>query len=549
MSTTTLDRYRYENTAIASDAFGTMFEGVDTTSQQPVLVKALTGHRQDGASEGAVVYGRTVSHPSLVLPAETLFAQGATFAILPRPNGGLLRDRLKTLLTEGIDGRHRLLSALADVCKVVESLHAVGIVHGQINPTSVLVGSDGQPGAWLLLCDRFAPRQAEDYVAAPDCLAYVPQEQLRGGGSFQADIYAVAMLVHTSFSRTGALLDGSAFEQAEQIVWGALSPFVANLDGLAPKAADALALDVETLGAVAAKGLQRAPTARYLTMGELRRAIEELCRRMQPFALGQRLHREGRFVEAAAVFDEATTGSQAALAHIFLGRIRGLHLEDYEAGIVSFRRALKMEPNLESARLGLAEIYLRQKRYPMAKREYEELLSSRPSDMQLLTGYANVLYSSGNLEGALNILRRVQAENPYVLQPFITAIQISLARGLLKEAEHDSRTAAANIAAVLQLGNLALEEVAEVFYLRGVVFDRMGHRENAIRWAEKALGIIPLHVASRKLLAEAYSALGRVDKAMEHFLMLLQIEPGQEGIVAAVGRILAGQTSPTNGAN
>ena len=47
-----------------------------------------------------------------------------------------------------------------------------------------------------------------------------------------------------------------------------------------------------------------------------------------------------------------------------------MDLNNHDAGIISLRRALRENPDLDSARVALAEIYLRQKRYPMAKREY-----------------------------------------------------------------------------------------------------------------------------------------------------------------------------------
>ncbi len=539
MSSANLGSYRYEDAAVATDAFGPIYEGIDTNSKQPVYLKAFSRKKAEDGMDRAVLRWQTVEHASLLMPKETLSAGGSTWAILPNPGGILLSRSVPDLLRNGVQGRHRLLSALVDACRAVEALHALGIVHGQINPTSVVVGSpDVPPQGWLLLCDRFAPRIARDYIAAPDCLSFVPQEQLRGGGSFQADIYALAMLVHTSFAKRDVDGDPCGYERAKLIVWGEALPFTANLEGLVPEAANALNMDLETLAAVTAKGIQRNPGARYLTVGELRQALEELCRRMAPFALGQRMHSERRFLEAAAVFEEAKSGPHAVLAQVFHGRTVGLDLGQYDDGIVSFRQALKADPGLESAHLGLAEIYLRQSRYSMAKREYEEMLATRPDDLQLLMGYANVLHASGNIEGALNVLRNVQSGSPYYLPSYIRAIHIGLEHGNLKDAERDSNLAIKHINEVVKRGNLSPDDLAEIYYLRGVVLATMGANENASRWAEKALGQMPLHVESHKLLAELYGSMGRLDKSMEHFVTLLQIDPDQDGIVAALGRLL-----------
>lgn len=543
MSSVTIGTYRYETDAVAADAFGQLFRGVDTASGKPVYVKALSGKHEEGAIDRQFQSWHALKHPNLLLSTDSISRRGATYAIMPDPGGQLLEHCLPELLATGIQGRHRLLNAIVDICKAVEALHAAGIVHGQINPSSVVLGSELQSQGWLLLADRFVSKNAADYIAFPSYLSYLPQEQLRGGGSFQADIYALAKLVYTAFGKPEPVEALSGYERAERAVWGEVPPFSANLDGLSSKIVEALSLELETLVAVTAKGIQRNPAARYLTVGELRQAIEELSRRMGPMAVGQRLRRERRFVEAAAVFEQAASGPQATLANVLLGQTLGLDLDNYDAGIVSLRRALKSSPDLESAQLALIEIYLRQKRYPMAKREYESMLAVRPDDFQLLTGYANVLFASGNPEAALNILRKVREQNPYHLPAHIAAIRVALEAGLMQDAEQASSAAVDRVSQVVKRGNLNPSEVAEIYYLRGVVLSRLGHNDHAVRWAEKALEFDPEHTQSHRLLAGIYRATGEIDKAIEHFVETLQASPeSAEGIVAALGRFLSQYT-------
>jgi tetratricopeptide (TPR) repeat protein len=547
VSTLNIGLYRYETDAIAADAFGQLFQGVTTASEQPVFMKALSGKREEGDMDRQIRSWQTIKHPNLLLPIDTVSQRGANYTILPNPGGELLDRCLPELLAKGIQGRHRLLMALVDVCKGVEALHGVGIVHGQINPSNVVLGSEVQRQSWLLLADRFVPKNAGEYIAFPRYLSYVPQEQLRGAGSFQADIYALAMLVYASFVQSEAIEPPSGYERAERAVWGEVLPFTANLDGLGANIIDALSLELETLAAVVAKGIQRNPAARYMTVVELRRAIEELSRRMAPLAVGQRLCREKRFVEAAAVFEQAATGPQAVLAQVLLGRTLGLDLGNYEAGIISLRRALKSSPELDSARLALAEIYLRQERYPMAKREYETMLAVQPNEFQLLAGYANVLFASGNPEGALNILRKVREQNPYHLSAHISTIRIALGAGLMQDAERDSKLAVTRVAEVVKKGNLNPKEVAEVYYLRAAVLSRLGHDDHAIRWAEKALEFDPLHAQSHRLLAMIFRSAGQIESAIAHFVELVRTSPtSDEGIVAALGRFLSEHADPSD---
>ena len=90
MSSVTVSSYRYETDAVATDAFGRLFRGVDTATGQPVYVKALSGKREEGAIDSQFQSWHALKHPNLVLPTDSISGRGATYAILPDPGGQLL---------------------------------------------------------------------------------------------------------------------------------------------------------------------------------------------------------------------------------------------------------------------------------------------------------------------------------------------------------------------------------------------------------------------------------------------------------------------------
>lgn len=329
-------------------------------------------------------------------------------------------------------------------------------------------------------------------------------------------------------------------------MWGDFIPFCASAEGMSEPQAQAIAMEMDAVGAVVSTALQRDPKARYPNLNAMRLALQPIADRLAPIELGARLLAAGQFDQSAAVLETVVNTLDAPRAYVYLGEIYGFHQGDYEKGVVAFKRALKHDPSLTIARLNLARLYSRFNRHTLAQKALLELLEQHPNDRQLMLEYADVLRASGDLTGALNILRRLLEINPYDLAAYIKAISLSLAASDFKQAETFCQQAVEQILQVVHLGNLDRLQVSEIYYLRGVLQRRQGRQERALAWMGKALEYDPLNPRAHTAMAELYTELGDVEKALEHFLTGMSIAPDQKGIMEGLARILESQkNAPT----
>lgn len=539
--------YGLSMTALGQDGTGALFGGTDSRSGNPVYVKELRPSG-DGVAPGDAAQALAgVVHPSLVHPCDMVSSGGTRYAVVERPDGELLRACLPALKGQRLHGRFDLLSVIVDVCDAVDALHRAGMVSGEVNPTTVVVQPRSRARGLLLAFVPFAPRPTRDYLDNNHELVYVAQEQLRGGGTFASDIYAIGMLLYAAFGGHDPYGGETPHEVAERIAWGDLRPFAARLDDLTELERQAIGSAVDAVGAVATRALQRDPAARYPSVAEMRSALQAILDRLSPIELGLSLLERGEFALAAAILEEVPVGQDSARANVYLGRIYGLHLGEYEKGVIAFKRALRDDPSLVSAREGLAELYSRYGRHGLAKRELLELLTGQPDDSGLMMRYAQILGQSGEREGALNVLHRIQELNPYFLPAYREAIAITLADDDLAQAEAEATNAVEHVVRVVKLGNLDPEQVASIYCLRGELLQRRGRRSQAIGWLEKALEYMPLHEPSHSLLAQLYSEAGDSEKAVQHLLASMSLKPDQESIIEGIARIFAIQNAPTGG--
>lgn len=537
-----IDKYQYQDRPLAQDSFGVLYEGTDVDTGEPVYIKALHPHsnKDKKGNDTAAIQGIVGSRLAAV--RGEVVTEQQRYVVLAKSKGDLLGDCLTSLRGGGIWGRYHLLRTMVNVCQAVEALHHVNLAHGGINPTAIVVDQEAEVQAQLLCFEPFHSHPTSFYLKDNDQLMYLAQEQLRGDGTLASDIYALGMLLYVGFSAVSPYPNTSLHTLAEYIVWGDMIPFKPYLDDLDASIRQTLAQEIEAVGAIAARALQRNPGARYETIGEMRKALEQIAQRLSPLSLGRMLYQDRQFALAANVLEEAKAKPAAAWeANILLGRIYGFEFNDYANGVKAFKSALKEKPFLENARLGLADLYTQHGRYNLAKREYTEILMRRPDDLHLMLGYATTLSKSGNPEGALNILHKAEAINPYFLPAYIMAIQVSLGQQKLQDAEIDCNNALKHIVQVIDKGGLEPSQVADIYFLRGKLHQARARNDQALRWFRKALEQMPDHSPSHNSLAVVYAEEGQLEQAVHHLLASLDIDPNQAGIMKVLTRILLSQ--------
>lgn len=527
---TIIGNYEVQEEILARDGQGLLKRAKNIKTSASALVKEL-----DHSSPEQGDAWMAISDPALLVPGETIKHKKSYYRIIEHPEGDLLISLLPTLRTKGIWGRYQMLSIFLSVCAGTAALHKSGRVHGAIHPGHILVGKDS---AAYLLC--FEPMQTHldpDALFENEFLFYLSQEQLRGYGSTSSDIYALGVLLFQLFGSEPPYKGSSRYEMAEEIMWGNFQPFRPAQDGLDELRSGAILSDIEIIGMTASKAIQRDFSLRYPAIHDLQNDIGPIRDHLSPMSLGLRLYEQGNYGLSASVLEDAVLYQDRAAAYSYLGRIYGLHLNNYERGVLSFKYALKANPGLDTARLGLAELYSHEGRYALAKNEYVEMLTQRPNDLHLLMSYAQVLAQGGNPEGSLNILIKAQNENPYFLPAYIAAIQTAVMNKDFNKAESICNSALANILKVIDKGNLNLREVAQIYYERGALHRLQGRPDQALRWLNHALTEDPHHAASHFMLAELYSEKGEMALALNHFTMSLKLNPGQQGLLEGLERM------------
>ena len=95
------------------------------------------------------------------------------------------------------------------------------------------------------------------------------------------------------------------------------------------------------------------------------------------------------------------------------GAMRSPHASTWTAiQILNYRAALERDPNLDEARLGLAQQLSRARRFDEARQVYHDYLKRKPADAPALIGLGRDAFQSGDLEGATHAFETALESSP-----------------------------------------------------------------------------------------------------------------------------------------
>jgi tetratricopeptide (TPR) repeat protein len=121
-------------------------------------------------------------------------------------------------------------------------------------------------------------------------------------------------------------------------------------------------------------------------------------------------HRGHREEALAHCRSAASLAPESAAAHYKLAEF---HASEAPAdAIVSYRRALELDPKLAIARRQLGALLRRSGREREAEQEYRTGLRGAPRDTQLLLGLADVLVARGDVAAGIQVVRAGLTEDP-----------------------------------------------------------------------------------------------------------------------------------------
>ncbi|HEY1691687.1 MAG TPA: protein kinase [Polyangiaceae bacterium] len=258
-----------------------------------------------------------LEHPSIVPVYDLDVESGAPFFTMKRVRGSTLGEILARLAARESDAvesysRHRLLAAFASVCLTVELAHESRVVHRDLKPDNVMLGSYGE----LYVLDWGIAKIADEPARAPRHDAeqgavrtrtdsflgtpgYMAPEQLEepSGVDARADVYALGAILFEIVT----LQPLHAIADAAQMMAATLRGVEARPSVRVPGCNTAPELD-----AICAKATARRREDRYPSVRALHDALEHYRRRDRD--LEQRRARaveHARRAEAAAA--EATS--------------------------------------------------------------------------------------------------------------------------------------------------------------------------------------------------------------------------------------------------
>jgi tetratricopeptide (TPR) repeat protein len=161
-------------------------------------------------------------------------------------------------------------------------------------------------------------------------------------------------------------------------------------------------------------------------------------------ALARAYMRQFRLPEARACL-ERWLKSQPENAQVFC--LKGRFHLDYEharaVAVESYRQAVKLDPEHEEARLGLAVALLESRLYMEAAEHFAWLLNRQPSNLRVRIGLADCRHVLGDHDEAVRLVDHVLAERPNYAPALSLRGRLLLQDGQFAEAESCLRQALA----------------------------------------------------------------------------------------------------------
>jgi eukaryotic-like serine/threonine-protein kinase len=188
---------RYEITGrVGRGGMGSVYTAVDRTLSREVAVKVLGSARSDPEAASRLLSEARIlarlEHPGIVPVHDAgVLADGRVFYVMKLVRG----QRLSEAIPPEASISHRLELFLR-ICDAVSFAHAHGIVHGDLKPENIMLGSFGE----VLVLDwgvAAVLSRSTDHPVIAGTPGFMPPEQAAGEPTVdaRADVYALGALL------------------------------------------------------------------------------------------------------------------------------------------------------------------------------------------------------------------------------------------------------------------------------------------------------------------------------------------------------------------
>jgi serine/threonine-protein kinase len=248
---------------IGRGGLGTVYRAFDRNRGKDVVIKVTPADQPAGfadrllAKAGSVI---ALSHPSIVSVFEIVRRGDVVLTIMEHVEGRTLSDLVRSDSRPGPVDAAKLVLRLAEA---LDHAHGLGVVHGDVEASNILVGPDGVPRLTDFAVYAVTSGQ-EEVVGNP---AYLAPELLDGTGlpSPPADVYGLGVVLYLLLTGRLPYAEGG-LRQIERALRGDAQPPRA-VNPAVPEALEAVCLK-----AMARKPSDRQPSAAALA-GDLRQFL------------------------------------------------------------------------------------------------------------------------------------------------------------------------------------------------------------------------------------------------------------------------------------
>ena len=246
----------------------TVYRGHDEQLGRDVAVKIMHADLGDDADfvrrfEAEARRAASVSHPNLVAIYDVGTEEGAPYIVMELVEGG----DLAALLRRGRPLEPRQAAQIAvEVAAALEAAHDAGLVHRDVKPGNILMGSDGRPRVADFGIARATGEESLTRTGAMlGSVEYFSPEQARGERATPAsDVYGLGVVLYELLTGSRPFSGDSPYAVA-----------TARLRQPAPDPRRARRAVPEALSAIVLRAMAVTPTDRFGSAAEMRGALEQ----------------------------------------------------------------------------------------------------------------------------------------------------------------------------------------------------------------------------------------------------------------------------------
>jgi hypothetical protein len=209
-----------------------------------------------------------LSHPNIVTIHDLGEADGNLFIVMELLEGDELRQLIAKKSLASIEDKFPLM---VQICDGLEFAHEKGIVHRDVKPANIFVLRNGQVKILDFGIAHIAAAQTGLTRAGliVGTLQYMAPERARGQGSHHSDIFSVGAVFYELLTSRAPFTGNDPIEILENLRSHDPPP-LAEVDPTLPS----------ELGAILERALQKDPTRRFATLGQMRAQLVQVRRKL-----------------------------------------------------------------------------------------------------------------------------------------------------------------------------------------------------------------------------------------------------------------------------